>query len=148
MKEVAVMEKKIFVNLTAHPLLPEQERAAKEQFGVEEFLDASDVLPDEVVNALRQSPADPGELYGLAYRVAGELVNFARREKVHLYVHLPAGSPAFMWALADAWPYSWATPVFSHSRREAVEERLPDGSVVKRSKFVFERFISMGGEEE
>lgn len=135
--------KKVFVNLTAHPLLPEQERAAKEQLGAEAILDASDVMPAEIVKKLRQSPADPGELYRLAYQVKDALVDFANKERAHLYVHLPAGSPAFMWALTLKFPNAYATPVFSHSRREAVEERLPDGSVVKRSKFVFERFIVM-----
>ena len=136
---------KVFVNLTAHYLLPEQVRAAREQFGVEKFYDASDVLPAGLIQKLRQSPSDPEELFRLAYRVADALVNFARRERARLYVHLPAGSPAFMWALAQVFPYAYAKPVFSHSRREAVEERLPDGSVVKRSKFVFERFVVMGG---
>ena len=133
--------KKVFLNLTVHPLLPEQREAAKRELGVQEFLEAGDVLPPEIVQKLRQCPSDPLELTMLAYAVAGFIVGYATSKKVHVFVHLPAGSPAFMWAFADVFPNAYATPVFSHSSRESIEERLPDGTVRKRSVFKFERFI-------
>jgi len=133
--------KKVFVNLTAHQLLPEQVEAARREFGVEEFVEAGDVFPAEVVQKLRQCPSDPEELVRLARQVADGLAEYARREGARLYVHLPTGSPAFMWALAGVFPHAYAVPVFSHTRREVVEQTLPDGSVQKRSVFRFEKFI-------
>jgi len=132
---------KVFLNLTAHQLLPEQVEAAEKEFGVKEFVEAGDVFPAEVVQALRQSPSNPGELVLLAYAVADGLVEYARKEGVRLYVHLPTGSPAFMWALAGVFPHAYAIPVFSHSRRVVEDVRQEDGSVKKVSKFKFEHYI-------
>lgn len=133
--------RKVFVNLTAHNLTEEQVEEAKRRFGVSEFLSAEDILDKEVVAKLRQSPGNIEELRALALDVAEVLEQYARKNNVELYVHLPAGSPAFMWVLSLVWPYGWAIPVFSHSRREVIEEKKDDGSVVKRSVFRFEGYI-------
>jgi hypothetical protein len=135
------VEKKIFVNLTAHRLLPEQEEVARKELGVDTIVDADEVLPPEVVQKLRQCPSDPTELAELAHKVAELLTEFARESSAKLYVHLPVGSPAFMFILAQIFPNAYATPVFSHSGRIVQEVQNPDGTVTKKSIFKFEKFI-------
>ena len=142
-REVEKMsERKIFVNLTAHQLSDAQVEEIKKF--ADEIVKAEAVLSREMIQKLRQCPSDPTELVKLAYEVSEALVKFAREMNAELYVHLPTGSPAFMWALADVFPYTFCTPVFSHSRRE-VQEIKTDGTVIKKSVFRFEGFIFPDG---
>ena len=133
--------KGVFVNLTAHRLLPEQVRAIKEDLGIEEIVDAEEVVPKGLLEKLRQCPADPKELFRMACELSDALVKYTRENGVDLYVHLPCGSPAFMWCFANVFPHKFISAVFSHTKREVVETQQPDGSVVKKSVFKFEKFI-------
>jgi len=145
----------ILINLTNHKLLPEQEEAAQSELSVTKIVE---LATDSYLRcALSDTPANPRELRELASLVLHYLQNFSSESKV--YIHLPAGSPAFMWALCRALydknyrskhyasdehhmpPRPTVTPVFSHTRRDVAEKCLPNGSVVKHSIFKFERFI-------
>jgi len=137
--------KRIFVNLTAHQLNDAQRRKALEF--CKDIKEAEEILPQELVQKLRQCPSDTKELYDLAQGLCEHLVEYARREGARLYVHLPVGSPAFMWILQHHFPHSYCVPVFSHSKRIVKEIPQPDGSIVKKSLFKFEGFIFPDGGE-
>lgn len=139
--------RRVFVNLTSHRLMDEQIEEAK-KFGVEEFYNAEDVLPEDIVSQVRQCPDTIDELGMLAYNIVEKLIDFAKQKKVHAYVHLPVGSPALMWIFPEIWPYFYATPVFSHTEREVVEHIESDGSVVKKSRFKFKGYIVFNGSIE
>jgi len=133
--------KRVFLNLTAHELTKEQIEAAKRQLEIDEFLDAKDVIPKHLLWRLRQCPADEKEVYKLATKINYILDRYAYDYGIDLYVHLPAGSPAFMWCFANVFSHKFLKAVFSHTRRITEEVQQPDGSVVKKSVFRFERFI-------
>lgn len=132
-----------FINLTAHALTADQIAAAKE-LGVTEFLEAADVLPPDVLAAIRNCPGEKDELTALANKMIDAIKAVAAAEDPLPLVHLPAGSPALMWKFCDligsyidCVPYA----VFSHSVRDSVETVQPDGTVIKKSVFRFEKFI-------
>jgi len=135
-----------FINLTAHALTTEQVAAAKE-LGVTEFLEAADVLPAEVLDKLRNCPSDNYELTTLAYKIIDAINQKAVGDDSLLFVHLPCGSPALMWKFCDLVGGAVAHldcvfhAVFSHSVRDSVESTEPDGTVIKKSVFRFEKFI-------
>lgn len=54
---------------------------------------------------------------------------------------LLGGAPFFMAALERAAVKAGLEPVYAFSKRESVEETLPDGSVIKKSVFVHEGFV-------
>lgn len=141
-KEVVRMDevKRVFLNLTAHKLTKEQIEVAKRQFGIEEFKDAEEVIPTELLKKLRQCPKDDKELYRLACELSDILVKYVRENAIDLYVHLPVGSPAFMWVFANVFPHRLISAVFSHTKRVTEEIQQSDGSVVKRSVFKFEGY--------
>jgi hypothetical protein len=60
-----------------------------------------------------------------------------------MFVHLPIGSPAFMFVFAQQASNlrTGVRFVFSHARREAIDEKQPDGSINRRAIFRFQKFI-------
>ncbi len=136
-------ERKIFVNLTAHQLSDAQVEEIKKF--ADEIVKAEAVLSREMIQKLRQCPSDVKELYDLAYELSEYLKEYARMEGAYLYVHLPTGSPVFMWVLGYYFPHTYCCPVFSHSRRVVEEVPQPDGTVIKKSVFRFEGFIFPDG---
>ena len=137
--------KRIFVNLTAHQLNDAQRRKALEF--CKDIKEAEEILPKKLVQKLRQCPSDTDALLGMAIEVADTLTEYARDQDTRLYVHLPVGSPAFMWILHDFFPHAYCTAVFSHTRRVVEEIPQSDGSIVKKSVFKFEGFIFPDGGE-
>lgn len=136
-----VLEKKIFVNLTAHKLTEEQIKAAKEKLGVDEIVEAEEIVSKKLLDRLRQCPSDKNKLIDMAYELADELYKYAIGKEARLYVHLPTGSPAFMWVFANVFPHKFMSAVFSHTRREVIKIEQQDGSVIKKSVFKFRKFI-------
>jgi len=125
--------------------LPEQiDEASK---FVDEIVSAEEFLPQELIQKLHQCPSDVKELYQLAQELCDYLAEYARFQSARLYVHLPVGSPAFMWILGYYFPHTYCVPVFSHTERIVEEIQQPDGTVVKKSVFKFEGFIFPDGGE-
>ena len=127
-----------FINCTAHKLLPEQIEVAK-TMGVTEFVE----LPDELKSVLMNTPGDKDKMY--------ELVNILIKDLSSLiiineptYLHLPIGSPAFMYLFQERWLRpTFVKVLFSHSNRESVEQTRPGGTVNKISMFKFANFIEI-----
>lgn len=135
-----------FLNLTAHNLTADQIEAAK-ALGATKFLEASDILPPDTVDKLRNCPSDKDGLLSIAYQLIDAIKATAKGDDSLPLVHLPCGSPALMWEFCGI--VGGAVPlldcvfsaVFSHSVRQSVETVQPDGSVAKNSVFRFEKFI-------
>lgn len=134
-----------FINLTAHKLTAEQIEAAKE-LGVTRFLEAADILPPDVLAAIRNCPGDYKELTAIVYGIISAIKKISHEDKSP-FVHLPCGSPALMWLLsansnlAEISDGYFLIPVFSHSVKDSQETVQADGSIVKNSVFRFEKFI-------
>jgi hypothetical protein len=135
-----------FLNLTAHALTPEQVAAAQ-ALGATKFLEAADILPPDVVAAMRNCPAEKDGLLAIAYQIIDAIKATAKGDDSLPLVHLPCGSPALMWKLCDLIGGAVGhldcvfDAVFSHSVRDSVESTEPDGTVTKKSVFRFEKFI-------
>lgn len=134
-----------FINLTAHKLTAEQVQAAKE-LGATEFFEATDILPPDTLEKLRNCPSDYKELTAIVYEIIGALKQMPHEDKSP-FVHLPCGSPALMWLLCAIhskiaeFGRDFLIPVFSHSERDSQETVQADGSIVKNSVFRFQKFI-------
>jgi hypothetical protein len=144
----------VFLNATQHNLTKEQIEAIPklaERYVTNpqiQILNLKDIEP-ELFNELKNIKF--GELtYQLAVRlnnlihrilVFGEHTNF--KEVHRLFVHLPIGSPKFMFEFAiTLYRYADAkiVPVFSHTDR-VVEEKVNEfGEIVKVSRFKFNGF--------
>lgn len=138
------------LNATQHNLTLEQVRHARlychENTELLLILSLADVDPD-LFNTL-QNITEDGELKKLALRLLRVVNQFD-------YVHLPIGSPAFMWIFAqvcaeyyDSGDGVWHQPLqakilFSYSKRDSVDEKFPDGTVKKRQIFKFEKFVEV-----
>lgn len=138
-KKLEVTMKKVFLNVTAHNMSGEQLDKARKLAG--EVKNLKDINP-ELASKLANSPDNLVGIMELVYELKSFCLTLAR-DYEEVYVHLPIGSPAFMFALARELTsfYGEVTPVFSHSERISVEEQQPDGSVIKRAVFRFKKFI-------
>ena len=129
--------RKLFINCTQHQLTDEQLKEAKMLAD-----DIIDIKKYPVFESIKKSAKTRRGLITQAM----ELVIFlqlivAQYDKT--YIHLPIGSPAFMFILAPAIiEMENVIPVFSHSEREVEEVESDDGSVIKKSVFKFKGFIN------
>lgn len=91
----------------------------------------------ELALELANTPDNADELNALAERVHALL-----RSEQYTAVHLPCGSPAFMFALATYDEIDFRISyIFSHSNRVSNETTDADGVVYKVSEFRFQKFI-------
>ena len=129
-----------FMNCTAHQLTDEQLKEIRSIVDEEELDLYVNVVNlkehnNELFGKLVNCPADEAELEKLADNL---IACFNGDEWV---IHLPIGSPAFMFILSrKLLSHSNIHPVFSHSERAVVEEKQPDGSIKKISNFKFVKF--------
>jgi len=126
--------RKIFLNATQHKLTEGQIEAIKKLDA--EIQELADVDP-ELFSKLKNTPADENEIYVLA----GKFINLVRKlsqEYHRLYLHLPIGSPAFMFKFSKYDLPVNVIPVFSHTDRISY---LRDG--VKVSEFRFKKFLML-----
>ena len=134
------------INTTQHTLTSTQiETITKNGYG--KIIELKDFAP-KLFTELSQTPSDTEQLYALVDSLSEAISDIRRSEGVTdeiSYVHLPVGSPAFMFAFAlKKGEGYWATNVhyvFSHSERRSIEETLPSGEVVKKAIFEFKKFI-------
>lgn len=127
----------MFINCTQHALTAEQRAAALELGGgvVAELRD----LNPQLFARLTQIGSDV-DVKALALEAAVVFVEDHEND----ILHLPIGSPAFMWHLAQELArFGKSAPrvVFSHSRRESVDMPQADGTVRKQAVFTFEKFV-------
>ena len=157
------MKKILFLNLTNHSLTKEQLEAIE---GLEKekeviIINFSDLVShsnmitvprvvakevEKLLPKLRQSPAYESELYGVVSALYDILDVIGQMDWDRVYVHMPTGSPSFMFLVAYTWDVRLSYlekvyPVFSHTKREVTEIKKADGSVEKRTIFKFEKFI-------
>jgi len=129
----------MFINLTAHDLLPEQINIAEQSFGnviqnppeLEEIRQLlKNNCPDNKLGCIR-----------MAKRLTETLNAIAQTAGEDVWVHVPIGSPFFMaefvrWSDRTAKFYL----VFSHSDRVSEDQKQQDGTVKKVSSFKFKKF--------
>lgn len=146
------MSKATIVNLCRHILAPEQERDLRSLVGASSnapIYSLSD-LPSELREKLLNSPANEYELFLVASAVWDWVKRmWEEHEAEKLLVHLPVGSPAFMWALQtvilrekDPSLREATIVAFSHSER-LVEVR--EGK--KITSFRYSHLITFSGSE-
>jgi len=144
--------KVVFINATQHELTQEQKDAIKPF--VERLVgDGGDVevtitnLKDELPELYNQLSNIP---YGtntqpLIESLINKVVEIGDRYNASLtLIHFPIGSPRFMFEVAMVYAYLFRDgsigdvyPIFSHTERKVVEEKLDDGSMKKVSVFKF-----------
>jgi len=145
------MRNAYFLNLTQHALTEEQ---VQEALKLTDKIVGLEVLPADIIEKLKQSPKNDKELVELSDRVIGAIYNFIVENGIKkLYIHLPIGSPAFMFVLSNditelAEDMSMQGKcdikiVFSHSKRLV---KVENGQKITR--FKFEGFIIFGEEVE
>ena len=132
----------MFLNCTAHELIPEQKTFAKEYSSVIVDLKADN---NDLHTKLVNCPPEIGVIQDLVRELLQYLKNKYNESEAKLTVHLPIGSPAFMAVFfikldRNTLPFQI---VFSHSDRVSVDEKQADGSIVKRAIFKFIKFIEI-----
>lgn len=136
----------LFINLTQHKLTGEQRKKIFEMWDVKKIMELDDLTRELPIEKLKNSPSDEYELENVASEVISFLRELEEREG-KLVIHLPIGSPSFMFCLSreimDAWftGCDWII-VFSHTDRMSEEITQPDGSIKKITKFKFKKFVT------
>lgn len=124
--------KRAFLNITAHNMSEEQVREAGRMADV--VINLKEEYP-EMAASLSNTPDNLTDIYCLVSDLLG-VIQAISEQYDEVYLHLPVGSPAFMFALSQRIVIlRKIIPLFSHSQRVSVDEPQPDGSVVKRSVF-------------
>lgn len=124
----------MFINCTQHNLTPAQ-LAAAEQFGqVAEFRDLNPDLFGRL--ARMQGDEDLNEL-------ATEFGEWLATLKLPITLHLPIGTPAFMYVLARQPARASVKVVFSFSLRRSEDVPQPDGTIRKQQVFDFQKFLEI-----
>lgn len=131
----------LVLNMVQHALTKEQ---IAELEKLENIVDGKEALPS-LHSKIANSPSSSLAIRHLANEVYVTILDLSEDEKV--YVHLPIGSPAFMFSLGMVVGYrgKWENIrfVFSHSERISIDEKQEDGSVVKKSVFKFSHLIEI-----
>ena len=143
-------QQNLFLNLTQHQLTPEQISLIKQNYTNTEIKNLKDINP-ELFQELKNTPPDYSSLDYLADKLLNYIYDIYFSSQYNtIYIHLPIGSPAFMWQFSKLFerntPIGFkekVIPVFSHSERQVEELVLPDGTVEKKSIFKFQSFIEM-----
>lgn len=130
------MRKMILIDFVNHALCEEQV-SEMQRYG--EYMHLRDINP-ELFKRIANCPDTPIRILRLINDIHAFLGSIDSDAVITL--HLPLGSPAFMFAFATrSIGIQNRKYIFSHSERDSIEEKLEDGSVVKRSVFKFSHFI-------
>ena len=129
------------INMVQHALSGEQEKELGKLGRIE---CGREILPS-IYPKIANSPNTTLGIRQLVNELYTSLLDISEKEEV--YVHLPIGSPAFMFKLGMVIGLHgrWKNMkfVFSHSERVSIDEKQEDGSVVKRSAFKFSHLIEL-----
>lgn len=118
----------LIVNLTQHLATPEQKLAGVEDLPASYRKDLLDLITFEHLPTRAEINRRAVEVAYLARHFGAEYA-------------LIGGAPFFMSALEDSLKRAGIRPLYAFSRRESVEETLPDGSVKKVQVFRHAGFI-------
>lgn len=124
----------MFINCTQHTLTPAQ-IAAAEQFG--QVVEFRDLNPD-LFGRLAQMQGDED-----LHELANEFVEWLITLELPIILHLPIGTPAFMYVLAQQLARAWVKTVFSFSLRRSEDVPQPDGTIRKQQVFDFQKFLEI-----
>lgn len=131
----------LVINMVQHALSGEQEKELGKLGRIE---CGREILPS-IYPKIANSPNTTLGIRQLVNELYTNLLDLSEKEEV--YVHLPLGSPAFMFKLGMVIGLHgrWKNMkfVFSHSERVSIDEKQEDGSVVKRSVFKFSHLIEL-----
>ncbi|MCB1188928.1 MAG: hypothetical protein H7A23_05605 [Leptospiraceae bacterium] len=132
----------MFLNSTAHALTPEQKQKAIVYSDT--IIDLKDDEPS-LYERLTNCPAEITELNQLCNDYLQYLENLYTRLNGDIVLHFPIGSPVFnaLFFLHLNREKFQIRIVFSHTERVSVDERQPDGSIIKRAVFKFVKFIEI-----
>lgn len=161
-KQVVEM-KTLFLNLTAHQLLPDQLQVIRDKLQCDEIIEdrkqAFELLrlQPETIQMIEQS--DP-TVQNWNLQLAQDMLPafaYIAKEYNKIYLHCPFGSPAFFALFVHKFmQYIYRfnpklldifVLLFSHSRREVLEEKQEDGTTVKRTVFRFLYFVTVPEQE-
>ena len=131
----------LVINMVQHALTKEQE----EELGKLGRIECGREILPSIYPKIANSPNTSLEIGRLVNEFYTNLLDISEKEEV--YVHLPLGSPAFMFmfgqVVGSRGKWEGMKFVFSHSERVSIDEKQEDGSVVKRSVFKFSHLIEL-----
>ena len=132
------MEKKVFLNCTAHNLTAAQKEKAKERFQVDKFINLKEINP-ELFNKLSSMKLED-DVEDLCYKLFEFINNYTHFYNI-VYVHMPCGSPYFMayffYDFLNRVNFNGTVKfIFSFSERKVVEKNI-NGKIEKKSIFQF-----------
>lgn len=122
----------MILNTVNHPLTEQQIKELSDSFGKIEHLKE---VNHPLFKKLENSPREKSELVSIAF----ELLRFMLENKYNT-IHLPVGSPAQQFIIGKVFAKAKFSIVFSYSERESYDSPKPDGSVEKKSRFVYRGF--------
>ncbi len=122
---------KKFLNCTVHSLTNDQIKRVKELFGNDiQIFNIRENHPDVFQKVSNINIDDDLE------KIAEDIIDVMGQYDV---IHLPIGSPAFMFVLSQK--LQGKKILFSHSKRNVIEKINDDGTVAKTAVFQFVDFI-------
>lgn len=132
----------VFLNATAHDLTPQQIEEAKKGLGCQEIINLKDVSPDLFYEILHCDGKDEEEIESLAVKLEEEILHICEKYRDRLYIHLPIGSPVFMFIFGSRYIFSieFRCNYFVFSHYEKKKDRSGK-SVSEFKKFVVLRNI-------
>lgn len=129
----------VIINATMHVATPEQVKA-----GVIASVDVADVINFYGIPSKEDMEISATEV---AERIHAKHVEMCEPECLNpdyepCYAMI-GGAPFFMAPLERALKSAGITPIYAFSKRESVEEHMPDGTVVKRNVFKHLGFVGL-----
>ncbi len=132
----------MFLNSTAHTLTPEQKQVARN------YSDTIIDIKDDKLSLyerLTNCPSEVTELNKLCDDYFQYIENLYSKLNGDLVLHFPIGSPVFnaIFFLRLNRERFKIRIVFSHTERVSIDEKQPDGSIIKKAIFKFVKFIEI-----
>lgn len=127
-----------------HQLTSEQIAELKERFDINEndIVDIKDLVSDDLYSKLTQTPASEELIFDIAVQLMKAINEYVKDISDMIYLLLPIGSPAFMFAFARIANGLMVDGIlFAHSERVVEEKMMEDGKVVKQSVFKHIKFL-------
>lgn len=132
----------MFINCTAHKLTEKQVEAIFDY--TSDIRELSEIKP-ELHRQLLNCPAETEALNALLIEFIDCLFDLLKTtEDGKLYLHFPIGSPFFMAKFFKTFPdENRITFLFSYTERKSAEEVQPDGNVMKKASFEFQKYLEL-----
>ena len=135
-----------FINLTNHNLTDKQKITFMQDIEKTDidFISQTDFIQDnDILNYLKNMDDNVNKYIEVIEFLIGRIKSYTDFTDNFIYLHLPVGSPAFMFLfqkmLIDT-DINNLILVFSYSERKVIETTDNDGNVIKKSIFDFKGF--------